>query len=359
MITKKFIITLIIFGSILSLAFSQAQTNPQDENRIIIPDEVKSVLQQGLVQRQGRQDIPFTIFKHLYLPTRQNMHSIFLFKAKNSDFDYVPQAFALVQGQPEEVKEKTPPEEEEETPPAQLQCSMNAFLQFYRLNNNEPLEIYKEVYIPINFLENSSSYVPEKEQVYSTGYPLPAGNYLLAMAITSLDLQKVGTYYSEFSLPDMAAFTDRLDTTPIFFVKEIKRMAAPETTAEIHKGFFTYSVLQITPVLDNIFSQKENLDVLFYILGTRPKEDATFDINIDYEVLKGEEKVIRYAKAQYKAPIISQQLPLVRTVIVKNDKGEEKKEEKNIEPGSYSLSIKIKDNVSGNSVDKVINFEVK
>jgi len=82
MITKKFIITLIIFGSILSLAFSQAQTNPQDENRIIIPDEVKSVLQQGLVQRQGRQDIPFTIFKHLYLPTRQNMHSIFLFKAK-------------------------------------------------------------------------------------------------------------------------------------------------------------------------------------------------------------------------------------------------------------------------------------
>jgi len=48
-----------------------------------------------------------------------------------------------------------------------------------------------------------------------------------------------------------------------------------------------------------------------------------------------------------------------KTVIIKSEEEGEKKEPKDLEPGAYTLSVKIKDNVSGKSLTKEINFEVK
>lgn len=369
---KNFIIPFFLLGLFLNLAFSpctitaakmkQEEEKDKAQERIIIPEEVKTALQQGIAQRLGRQDIPFRIIKHLHLPARQNTHSIFLFKIKNVDMGFVPLPSPPDQKKPEEAaeeKKETPPVAQTETPAVQLQTSLNAFLQFHRLEDKEPVEVFKEVYIPINFQADSTSYDPEKEEVYSTAYPLSPGDYLLAMAITSLDLQKIGTLYFEFSLPDTSLFTDKLDTTPIFFVKEFKQMASPETTAEVHKDFFTYAVLQVAPKIESVFSPGEKLDILYYIFGTQPGEDGKFDIGVNYEVLKDEEKIIRFQPITYPNPFVSQPLPMKKTVIIKSEEEGEKKEPKDLEPGAYTLSVKIKDNVSGKSLTKEINFEVK
>jgi len=45
-----------------------------------------------------------------------------------------------------------------------------------------------------------------------------------------------------------------------------------------------------------------------------------------------------------------------RTVIIKSEKGEERKETQDVQPGLYILSIKINDNVSGKSLTKEISF---
>jgi len=47
-----------------------------------------------------------------------------------------------------------------------------------------------------------------------------------------------------------------------------------------------------------------------------------------------------------------------RTFVIKSEEGE-KKERKNLDPGQYTLSIKIKDNVTGISLEKNIDFEIK
>lgn len=336
----------------------QEKEAPQS-NIIIIPDKVKTVLNEGLKTREARPDIPFSIVWHIYLPARENMHSIFFFKVRNADLGFVPMAPSSQSPAPQKEKgqEKTQAQEAEAAPTT-LQASGHVFLQFNRLEDHTPKELVKEVYIPLNLQVESSSYDPNKEEFYSTAYPLPPGHYILSMAITSLDLEKIGTQYFEFNLPNALSYTKELGTTPIFFVKSIKRMPEAETKAEVHKDFFTYSVLQIEPNIEHLFHVGDNLDIFFFIFGSVPDQQGKYSLDVNYEVDKGEEKVIRYATAHYDAPLISQPLPMKKTVLIKKGE-EERKEQRDIEPGQYTLNINIKDKISGRSVIKSVNFEVK
>jgi len=150
--TKNLIISVFILGFVFTLALSPSIDFAQEEKiekekteeKFTIPPEVKLVLVQGLTQRQGRQDIPFRIIKHLYLPAQENIHSIFLFKMKNASLGFASQAFALVEKKPEEEKtvkkeekekeetaeEETPPAVQTETPPIRLRANLNVFFSF-------------------------------------------------------------------------------------------------------------------------------------------------------------------------------------------------------------------------------------
>jgi hypothetical protein len=357
---RNLVIPVLLLGFIVSLllATNLAALNkagkPQGEP-VRIPKEVKSVFKEGIITREARLDIPFTITNHFYLPARENMHSIFFFKVKNADLGFSPIAPAPAPPEKKEEKEAPP---ETEIVPTKLQCNSHIFLQVNRLEKNTPGEVVSEIYIPVNFQAESSSYEPDKEELYTTAYPFPPGNYILSMAIASQDLEKVGTQYFEFSLPDPLSSPDGLDTTPIFFVKNIKRMASPESRAEVHKDFFTYSVLQIEVNVDRIFSPTDNFEVFFYIFGAQPSETGKHDIEVDFEVLKGEEIVIHFKPGKYEVPLVPQPLHFKQTLIMTSEEGE-RRETRNLEPGQYTLSMKITDKVSGKSVSKSIDFEMK
>lgn len=350
----------IVFSLVLIMVFSfspflLAQQNAKETKKvIIIPQEVKDIFKAGMTTQEPRLDIPFEFVEHLYLPAQQNFHNIFLFKAKNADLGFVPI-------QPAETAEEGQEETTQEETPETMVAKGHAFLQFNKYENNTPGELIKEVYIPIEMELDAADYDPDERALYSAGYPLSPGSYILSMAICSPQLEKIGTQYFIFELPDPAEFTQHLDTTPVFFCKEIKRMPSPETTAEIHKGYFTYSVLQIVPNLENEFSPGENLDIFFYILGAQPNEEGKFAIQVNYKVLQNEDLIIRYAQQTYDFPIISQPLPMKKTVIIKTTKGDEvteKREQQDLDPGEYTLTLEITDTISGKTVTKEINFTV-
>ncbi len=154
---------------------------PPLTKEIVIPEEIRKILFSGIPKRLIKTGIPFEIVKFLYLPTKEKIHSIFLFKMKLGDY-----------------------------------IDSNVFIQFLRLENRDVKVLVKELYIPA-YLVPSSYY---SEDFYSVCYPLPPGKYLLAMAVTSDDLSKIGTQYFEFTLPNQFQF----DVNPIFFVKKIERM---------------------------------------------------------------------------------------------------------------------------------------
>lgn len=357
----KIVYTLfVVAGFLLALAVSpgfafQEEKQEKAGDVVIIPQEVKTVILQGMQVDEPRLDIPFAIIKNLYLPAQQNMHSIFFMKIKNADLGFAP---VIPAAEPAEKKE----EEEESSfisTPASLQCRLNAFLYFKQLDG--PFE--KEVYIPFNQQVDGSTYDAEKTEVYTTGYPLPPGRYTLGLALATQNLDKIGTQYYSFTLPDAASYTEELDTTPIFFARDIKRMTAPETRAEIHKGFFTYSVLQVIPNLDNTFNPGDNLDIFLFVFGLEPNpETQRYDIDVSYEVLKDDQVAIRYAPQKYDSPIISQPLPMKQTVLIKETDAEgkttERREQRDLEPGAYTLTMTIKDNLSGKTLVKSVDFSV-
>jgi hypothetical protein len=278
------------------------------------------------------------------------MYGTFFFKCKNSDLDF---------------KGATQPAAEEkevsafESTPTQLISLKNIYLYFKQLNG----AYEKQIYVPFNQKADGITYSPEEEVYYSIGYPLPAGDYVLAMAISSPDYSKVGTQYYEFSLPSAAALTE-IDITPPFFVNKMNQMSALEMQTEVHKGFFTYSLYQMDPNIDHLFSSGDNLDIFFYIFGIQANAEGKYDIEIDYSIYQGEELVIRYATTKYEYPVVSQPLPpMKKTVIVTTTDPDgnvtEKTETRDLEPGIYTFTIEIRDNLSGKATTKTVAIEVR
>ena len=358
-------VTVLVFG--LFVNFSQAAQDKnkdkqavKQEERVYIPPQVKILMQDGMATRQGRRDIPFTVFKNFVFPAAQNLHAVFLFKAKNSDLGYVPAppspptptAQAPAQGDQAQAGQAQAPAA------APLQAKVMVFLQFLQMENGVPTKTVREIYVPALLQADSATYDPEAEEWYSTGYPLPAGNYLLAMALASPDLKKVGVGYYEFSLPDSAAMQNMLETTPIFFVKKMDQLQAPETRTSVHKGCFMYSVLQIVPNVESVVAPGESIEILYYIFGAKPNDQQKNDIEATYEVKQADKAAIKWAVQNYDFALVSQPLPLKQTVLIKNDQGE-KQETRDLAGGKYTLVIRIKDKIGGSTVEKTLDFEVK
>ncbi len=350
---KKLVVPMLLAGIILALLTapaSAAATAQKDKEKappvkIYIPKEVKEPMVAGLAAKQPRLDIPFEVFKTLYLPAQQAFHNIFFLKMKNSDLGFGPAA-------PQAVDPSAP------AAAAKLKATFNVFLAFYKVENDKPLTLVKEVFIPAAVETDQAGFDPSKEEWYTVGYPLLPGTYLASIAIASHDLKKIGIQYVDVALPDPKSFTATLDTTPIFFNKEYKQLPAPENKADLHRGFVRYSVLQMTPNIENVFSVGDNLDMFFYIFGAQPKDGGKYEIEINFEVMQGDKAAIKYATGNFESPLISLPLQMKQTLQIK--KGEETRSEtRDLPAGSYTLVLKIADKVSGLKVEKKVDFTVK
>jgi GWxTD domain-containing protein len=301
---------------------------------IKIPSEVGEIFNENISTRAPRTDITVNYLRTLYFPAQENnVHAVFLLKLRNADLNFQEEA-------------KTYELTEEDAASKMLFSDLDVFLRFYKMEKGKVKGMFKEIYIPYPLEAEREGFNPEEENLYYIGYPLPPGDYLLALAFASTDLSDVGTTYIEFSLPDLLSFQRRLETSPVFFVKSLQRIASPEREVKVHKNFFYYSVLKIEPKVKNIFHRGETPDIFYFIYGARPNQEKKFDIEIDYKVKKGKEDVIKYATQTYSSPFISHPLPL-------------KIGEGGLEPGQFILEIKIKDKISNLSLKKDIAFEVQ
>jgi hypothetical protein len=372
----------LVFTLSLFAAFAQATPEKQKETktqetkqpeRIRIPKEIQAIMQEGLATRQGRQDIPFTIFKNYEFPVQGGVHTIFFFRAKNSDLGFAAPAPAPA--------EKPQAQQAQPAPPAagDLEAKLNIFYQFLQTDPAGASKIFREGRIPFLFQEDSSSYDPNKEDWYSFGYPLPPGKYTLALALATPDAKRVGVGYYDFTLPGPETYQNSIDTTPIFFTKNVEQMQSPEMMLAVHRRCFTYSVLQIVPNIDNVVTAEDRgqIELLYYIFGATPKpmpkpkeetgqqpkeqpgQQPKYDIEATYEVQKADgTSAIKWVTQKYDFALISQPLPLKQTLLIKDEKGE-RTEQKDLAPGKYDLVIVIKDMISGLSVEKKVPFEVK
>ncbi len=377
----RYLIPALIAAFVLSLIVVPAMSGPaqakdakkvdqKQPEKIRIPKAVKDIFLQGLPTRQARLDIPFTIFQNYYFPTpvRENMITVFFFRAKNSDLGYAPIPIppTAPAAAPAKDKAKTEaaaaPAPTAPAAPAELQARLHVFLEFHKLENGVAGPVAMEVYVPAIQTEDPATYDPEKENWYSVWSILPGGDYVLAMALASPDLKKIGTFYYDVKVPMVQEFDNALGTTPVFFDKQMEQVQQVASHSEVQKGFFPYSVLHIVPNLDNTTTPGETIEVFFFVLGAKLKDPAnpqSYDLEVTYEVRQAEKSVLKWPAVQTESPLVIQPLPLIQTVKITDPAKGERMETKNLDPGTYDLVIQILDKVSGNKVEKKAPLVVK
>jgi hypothetical protein len=333
-----------------------AQQKDKKQEKVFIPKEVSALMQEGLSTRQGRQDIPVRIFRTLYLPAKENFQAVFLMAIKGSALDFAPVTPAAPGA---DAGKEGPQETAAQATGETLQASFNVFLQFNRLDDAGQTSVFREVYVPASIQVPAAGYDPEKEDLYSVGFPLPFGHYILALGLTSLDLKTIGIAYHEFTIPDPSQFSKTLDTTPVFFVKQMDQMESVEQRIVFHRGLFSYSLLKVVPNIDNTFLPGENLDIFFYIFGAKPNQSQQYDIEVNFEIKQGEQSSLKWSPQIYNSPLISQPLPMKQTVKIKKGDEPERIEQRDLPAGSYTLFINILDKTSQNSVVKTLDITVK
>lgn len=343
---KKTIVPLFIAGVLaIAVAAPAFQKAPAQPTKVFIPKEVKEPMTAGMAAKTPRLDIPFEVFRTQFLPAQQAFYQIFFLKIKNADLGFAPSVGGDVVDPTAPVIPK-------------MKAVVNLFLQFHQVENGLPGKLVKEIYVPAALEVDQTGFDAEKTDWYTIGYPLMPGDYLASIAVCSQDLSKVGIQYVEFKLPDPNSFTSTIDTTPLFFMTEYKQVQAPEQKAELHKGFFAYSVIQVTPSLDNVFTVGQPLDLFTYIFGCQPKSGSTYDIEVIFEVVEGDKPAIKFAPGNFDSPLVSLPLNLKQTLQIKQ--GENVRQEvRDLPAGSYTFVMKIKDKVSGNTGEKRIDFSVK
>jgi hypothetical protein len=349
------LVSAFVFGLITGLSAGQKEkAKDKAQERIFIPPQIKAVIEEGLAARQGRQDIPISIFYSIFLPTRDvgNFHNVFFMRIKNSGLGFAPAV------PPPPAPPKKGPQEAVPQEAAELQARFNVFLQYNKIGEGGETQVAKEVFVPTIYTVPAAGFDQEKEEVYSIGYPMPFGRYIVAIALSSVDLERVGVAYTEIDLPDPAQFAKELDTTTVFFIKQMDQMEGVEQQTLLHRDFFTYANFKIVPNSEKVFNPGDNLDIFFYIFGAQPNEQQQYDIEVNFEVKQGEEFAIRWSPQTYTNPLISQPLPLKQTVKIKDEKGE-RTEQRNLPAGQYTLVVTMADKVSGNKGVKTMDFEMK
>ncbi len=312
------------------------------ETKSSMPKEVMALIQEGLVTRQGRQDIPFDIFKSLVLPAQAgNLYPVFFFKAKNKDLGYAPSAAGS----------------------GDMESTLNVFFEFFEAGEGAaPKPIFGGRALAA-LRTAGAGYDPEKEDWYSLGLALPAGKYTMALVLTTPDMSKMSVGYHDITLPGPEIYQTALWPTKPGILMGLDQIDA-DTRPTVHRGHFTWGSVRFATNESGRIAAGDNLEVYFFVLGAAIKDPAAprpaNDLEVYFEIHdEAGEPAIKWTPQSYETYFINQPLPLLQTVQKLEDGKVVSEEKKALEAGKYTLVIAVEDKVSGKKGEARMPFEIQ
>lgn len=334
--------------SVLALSVKAApgpqkgKTDAKPQAKSMMPKEVAAVIQEGLATRQGRQDIPFSIFKTLILPAQQNnLYPVFFFKAKNGDLGYAPST----------------------TGTGQMESTLKFFFEFLQADAAGALKPKSGGSNQIVLTTDGAGYSADKEDWYSFGWALAPGKYTVALALTTADLKKIGVAYTDVTLPAPEAYETSLYPTDPIIVTGMDTTEQDQKPS-IHRSYFSWGGAKFTPNVMSEIKVGDSLEIFFFIIGAAPKDPAAarpvLDLEVNYQVDDEAGKAaIKWAPQSYEQYFVSQPLPLFQTLQKQDEKGTVLSTEKKPLPaGKYTLVATVTDKVSGKKGEAKMPFTV-
>jgi GWxTD domain-containing protein len=183
-----------------------------------------------------------------------------------------------------------------------------------------------------------------QKSLYQKGISLAPGRYKLELVLKDMTSGNIGT--SAKSLRLSAPEEGKLSSSPIVLAKQVR--ALPEVPDSVES--FVIGDVRVVPSIDRRFDQSEEMGV--YLQVYNPNLDSATllpAVSIDYSVRKGNELLSRLtdsegASIQYYS---SRRIVVVRKVNLKL-----------LGEGSFTLSVKLTDHISNQSVTEHAKFKV-
>lgn len=198
-------------------------------------------------------------------------------------------------------------------------------------------------------------YLAMKERPAASGGEAAAGSPKSEAAAGS---QKIGVVKQAISVPDFSA--PELTTSSIITAERVEVLQAPLSNENQADHPYTFGQMQIQPALENKFSKKGELSVIFWIYGAQVDETTKKpDVTIDFKFYqKAADKETYFNKTDPQA-LNAQTLPPQFDLAAGHQlPGSLAVPLASFPEGDYRLEIEIQDKLAGKKVTRDVSFSV-
>jgi uncharacterized protein (DUF2141 family) len=191
--------------------------------------------------------------------------------------------------------------------------------------------------------ENDFQRYVDRKSVYQKVLPLRPGQYKLSVVLKDDINGHMGSLELGIKVPHFDE--ERLASSSLILADQIQ----PLPTAQVGSGPFVIGGTKVRPSVNQQFTRDQNLGIYMqvYNLGVDPQTHRP-SADIQYEILKDGKALLTQTEPAAKIANASQQVTLQKTMPLKS-----------LQPGKYTVQIKVTDKVKNQSVSPVASFELR
>ena len=177
-----------------------------------------------------------------------------------------------------------------------------------------------------------------RKSVYQKALPLRPGHYKLSMVVKDETSGNIGSTDVGLVVPQFD--DDKLSNSSLILADLIQQLP----TSQVGTGPFVIGGTKVRPSVNGVFTRDQNLGIYMQVYNLEPDPKTHKpSAEIHYDLTRdGKPVFTKSEEAQTAQVTISKTLPL-----------------KPLEPGKYTLEIKVTDNVSKQSLSPTASFQVQ
>jgi GWxTD domain-containing protein len=191
--------------------------------------------------------------------------------------------------------------------------------------------------------ENDFQRYVDRKSVYQKVVPLRPGRYKLTVVVKDDLNGHMGSIEIGIQVPRFEE--EQLASSSLVLADLIQ----PLPTAQVGTGPFVIGGTKVRPSVNQKFTRDQNLGIYMqvYNLGLDPQTNRP-SADIQYEIVKDGKALLSQTEQAAKLPNASQQITLQKTMPLRA-----------LEPGKYTVQIKVTDNVKKQTVSPTATFELR
>jgi len=191
--------------------------------------------------------------------------------------------------------------------------------------------------------ENDFQRYVDRKSVYQKVVPLRPGQYKLSVVLKDDINGHMGSIELGIRVPRFSE--EQLASSSLILADLIQ----PIPTAQVGTGPFVIGGTKVRPSVNQQFTREQNLGIYMqvYNLGVDPQTHRP-SADIQYEILKDGKALLTQTEQAAKITNASQQITLQKTLPLKS-----------LQPGKYTVQIKVTDKVKNQTVSPAASFELR